>query len=110
MTADLSPHQTGDLVDLDIRSVNTDPEVMGENPLQLCPGRDLPKGVGAVGMTFGDGVHACPGQYLALMEAEALILEILRQRPEIISEPVLSWDDLIEGYKLRGLTLRLGTV
>ena len=110
MTADLSPHQTGDLVDLDIRSVNTDPEVMGENPLQLCPGRDLPKGVGAVGMTFGDGAHACPGQHLALMEAGALILEILRQRPEIISEPVLSWDDLIEGYKLRGLTLRLGAV
>ena len=76
----------------------------------MCPGRDLPKGVGAVGMTSGDGAHACPGQHLALMEAGALILEILRRRPEIIAEPVLSWDDLIEGYKLRGLMLRLGAV
>lgn len=99
--------EAGDLVDLSIRDANADPAVVTPDPLGVCPGRALPPGVDATGLTFGDGAHACPGRPLALREADVLLTRLLALNPELVSEPELSWDDLIEGYALRGLTLRL---
>ena len=56
-------------------------------------------------LTFGDGAHKCPGQPLAILESDVLLTALLARRPRIVSEPTLSWDDLIEGYCLRGFTL-----
>ena len=97
----------GDLVDVCIRSANVDPEVVGPEPLDLCPGRPLPPGVNPAGLAFGDGEHRCPGQPLAMLESDVLLHALLSLRPEIVGEPELGWDDLIEGYTLRGLDLRL---
>lgn len=104
---DRIPLAPGDLVDVCVRPANADPRVVGANPLGLCPGRDLPPGVDATGLTFGDGAHKCPGQALALQEALALLTPLMALRPTIVAEPTLGWDDLIEGYVLRGFRLRL---
>ena len=95
----------GDLVDLCIRPANADPEAVGEDPLDLCPARPLPSGVNAAALSFGDGAHRCPGQPLALLETDLLLTRLLALRPRITAEPALAWDNLIEGYQLRGFTL-----
>lgn len=100
---------SGDIVDLAIRQANADPEATGEDGLELCPARQLPHGVNAAGLSFGDGAHRCPGQPLALLETDILLRRLLALRPRLVAEPSLAWDSLIEGYQLRGLTLGLGS-
>ncbi len=95
----------GDLVDLAVRQANADPEATGTDGLELCPARQLPHGVNAAGLSFGDGAHRCPGQPLALLETDILLRRLLALRPRLVKEPTLAWDSLIEGYQLRGMTL-----
>ncbi|WP_226997018.1 cytochrome P450 [Tessaracoccus aquimaris] len=78
---------------------------MGEEPEAVCPGRALPAGVDASVMTFGDGAHRCPGQPLAIFETDELLTRLLARHPRLVQEPDVGWDDLIEGYVLRGLRL-----
>lgn len=95
----------GDLVDLCLRQANTDPETFGENPLSLCPGRPLPRGVHTAGLSFSDGAHRCPGQALAILETDVLLLRLLELEPVAVTEPTLGWDDLVAGYRLRDFRL-----
>lgn len=98
--------EAGDLIDVSTRETNADPEAVGAQPLRLCPGRAMPPGVDASGLTFGDGAHKCPGQHLAIAEADALLVRLLGEA-ELVSQPTLAWDDLIEGYALSGLRVAL---
>ncbi|MCC6496582.1 MAG: cytochrome P450 [Propionibacteriaceae bacterium] len=98
---------SGDLLDLCIRPANADPEAVGAEPLNLCPARALPSGVNQAVLSFGDGAHKCPGQPLAILESDVLLTRLLSRNPEILSDPELGWDDLIEGYWLRGFELGL---
>lgn len=98
----------GDLVDIDVRGANADPASVGAAPLELCPGRTLPRGISESGLSFGDGAHRCPGRSLALLETDTLLTRLLAQEPTMVAEPSLGWDDLIAGYRLRGVELRLG--
>ncbi|GAB3822836.1 cytochrome P450 [Tessaracoccus terricola] len=96
----------GDLLDVCVRHTNTEAATVGAEPFTLRPGRELPRGVDPSVMTFGDGAHRCPGQPLAITETDVLLTRLLARRPEVLAEPELGWDDLIEGYRLRGLVLR----
>lgn len=99
----------GELIDICVRQSNTDPQVMGKDPETICPGRQLRQGTPAAGLSFSDGAHKCPGQPLALYETDALLHRLLACRPRILREPSISWDNVIEGYRLRGLELCLMT-
>ncbi len=96
----------GDLIDLCVRPANADETVVGEEPLNLCPGRQLPRGVDSAGLSFGHGSHKCPGQPLALLETDVLLQTMLAKNPRIVSEPVIGWDDLVAGYTVRGLEIQ----
>jgi cytochrome P450 len=98
----------GDLLDICVRQANADPEAVGDGPLDLCPGRPLPSGVNPAGLSFGDGAHRCPGQPLAMLETDVLLTRLLAREPRLTSEPTLGWDNLIEGYWLRGFDLAFG--
>lgn len=54
----------GDKVIVDMRAANTDPAVFGPDAAEFNPYRDLGRGVQPFGLTFGGGIHACPGQDL----------------------------------------------
>lgn len=95
----------GELIDLYIRAANTDEAVVGEGGLSLCPGREVATGFGAEVLGFGDGAHKCPGNALAIQETDTLLRRLLALEIELLSEPTLSWDDLISGYRLRGFEL-----
>lgn len=98
--------QPGDLVDIQVRPAHLDSQAVGADPDKLCPGRQLPPGVGGVGLAFGDGAHKCPGQPLAMREADVFLRELFARRPIIVKEPTIGWDDLIAGYALRGFKIR----
>ncbi|MDO4920183.1 cytochrome P450 [Kocuria sp.] len=99
----------GDLVDVCVRQTNTDPQEVGEHPTGLCPGRSMPPGVDATGMSFSDGAHKCPGRPLAITETDRFLLRLLSHDPVLVQAPTLERDNLIEGYTLRGLGLRFPT-
>lgn len=102
--------QPGDLVDVDVRRANADvpgADSGGADPLRLCPGRPMPPGVRPVGLAFGDGAHKCPGEPLALLEADILLTRLLERDPRLVREPQLGWDDLVSGYELRGMRIKL---
>lgn len=101
--------EPGDLVDIDVRTANADPGPMGAEPLSLCPGRPRPRGVAATGLSFGDGVHRCPGGSLALLETDVLLTRLLARRPRLLAAPSLGWDHLVAGYRLRGMELGFDT-
>lgn len=95
----------GDLIDVCVREANHDAEAVGPEPHRLDPDRCPVKGVRPVGLSFGDGAHACPGQSLALLEADALLIRLLEVGARIVDEPTLTWDDLVAGYRLRGFRI-----
>lgn len=101
--------EPGDLVDVQVRQTNMDPDAVGHDPSSLCPGRHLDRGVHAAGLSFGDGAHRCPGQPLALLETDVLLMRLLTLRPRIVSEPRIEWDDLVAGYCLRDFLIAIGS-
>lgn len=101
------PYSEGTLVDIDVREANLDPAIFGEDAGRIRPDRKL-RAADRSGLSFGDGGHRCPGAPLAILETDALILELLRANPTMIREPEVEWDTLVEGYQLRGLRLTLG--
>lgn len=93
----------GTVVDMNIRSANTDEAAVGACPYQLVPDRAKHSSKVALGsMSFGDGHHRCPGAAVAMQES-AIFLERLLRDPRVRLEkpPTLTWNDLTVGYELR---------
>jgi cytochrome P450 len=99
----------GALIDLHIHSANVDPQIVGEQPLLLCPGRELNEGrVSPELMSFGDGPHRCPGSYIATQETDILLQRLLAlDGLRIERQPDLTWNKLVTGYELRKFLITL---
>ncbi|GAB49356.1 cytochrome P450 [Mobilicoccus pelagius] len=95
----------GAVLDLSIRGANADPEHVGADPLGLCPGRTVGRGVRPEGMSFGDGAHRCPGNSLAIAETDVLLTRLLALPITLADGPELGWLDLIAGYEVRDMEL-----
>ena len=95
----------GQLIDLYVRQANSDASTVGECPLDLRPGRPLPRGIGPEVMSFGDGHHKCPGNSLAIQETDILLTRLLRHELVVAKAPVMHWEDLTAGYALRDFVL-----
>jgi cytochrome P450 len=93
----------GDLINLHLNATNTGMAVVGERPLQVCPGRELhgdriPPQV----MSFGDGHHRCPGAYVAIQESDIFLQKLLAiDTLRIVKTPDVTFSDLTGGYELR---------
>jgi cytochrome P450 len=94
---------SGDLINLHINATNTDMDVVGSRPLQVCPGRELhgdrvPQQV----MSFGDGHHRCPGAYVAIQESDIFLQKLLAiDSLRMVQAPEVTFSDLTGGYELR---------
>ncbi|HEX9057687.1 MAG TPA: cytochrome P450 [Ktedonobacterales bacterium] len=93
----------GDLIDVHIYAVNADESVVGDEPLALCPARELRVDHASPAMMgFGDGQHRCPGQYIAIQETDIFLRRLLAlEGLRIERAPTLGWNDLVTGYELR---------
>ncbi|WP_291432225.1 cytochrome P450 [Deinococcus sp.] len=95
---------------LNIQTANADPAIMGDDAEQVCPHRTLPRGVQPQGLAFGDGPHRCPGAFLAIKESDMFLRRLLLWNDlEIVNHPSVGYNEIVKGYELRGLRLRLGT-
>ncbi|GGJ41755.1 cytochrome P450 [Deinococcus roseus] len=101
------PLKKGDLVVLHVYGANEDTCTVGEQPREVCPHRDLPRGVQAQVMSFGDGHHRCPGAFLALQETDIFLTRFLKL-PVKFKAPQMTWNELIQGYELRNFQLEIG--
>jgi cytochrome P450 len=99
----------GALLDLDVRAANADPAAVGEEPLTLRPDRERAPRVQEPVLSFGDGAHRCPGSFLAIAESDAFLTRLLRLDLEVVGTPSIGWNDLIEGYEVRGLEVAVRT-
>ena len=97
----------GTLVDLDIRAVNADPSVVGDEPLGLCPSRQLPRTVPTTVLSFGDGHHKCPGGSLAVMETEVFLTTLFTRDVVAQGSPKICWNAVTAGYDLDGFLVSL---
>jgi hypothetical protein len=67
-----------DQVNVDLLSANRDTKVFGADAADYCPHREIPRGSGPYGLSFGTGMHACIGLNLAagtLPRADTLVSE-----------------------------------
>ena len=96
----------GTLIDLDLRAVNADADVLGAQPLRVGAGREFPRGVPPTMASFGDGHHRCPGNAIALLESDIFLIRLLARNLEVVHPPQLRWNDFIESYEIRDFVLR----
>lgn len=92
---------------LEVDASNADESIVGELPLAVCSGRDI-KGdhVPEMVMSFGDGVHRCPGAYIAIQETDIFLQRLLAlEGLRIVSKPSIRWNDLTTGYELRNFDI-----
>lgn len=99
----------GALMDLNIHSANTDGEIVGKHPLQVCPARKMSgERVPAEMMSFGDGYHRCPGSYLAIQETDMLLKRLLAlDGLNMKHQPHVGWNEIVAGYELRHFIIAL---
>jgi len=97
----------GARIDLDIRAANADAAAVGPEALCLRPDRQRAPRVQPPVMSFGDGAHRCPGAFLAMAESDALLKRLLALDLRLVGTPQIRWNDLIEGYEVRGLQVEL---
>lgn len=102
------PIPAGAKVAVDVRAVNADPEVVGEDGLALRPGRQVSGRAGPSVIGFGDGPHRCPGSFLALQETDIFLTRLLRiPGLRLEQPPSVGWNPLVTGYELRGCMLSI---
>ena len=93
----------GARLDLHIGGANRDETVTGPQPEALCPGRPLlDKQTGPAVLSFGDGHHRCPGQFIAIQETDIFLRHLLALPGLRLEQaPTVTWDELTAGYALR---------
>ena len=94
-------------VTVEIDASNADENIVGELPLAVCPGRAIQGDrVPEMVMSFGDGVHRCPGAYIAIQETDIFLQRLLAlDNLRIVSKPSIRWNDLTTGYELRNFDI-----
>ncbi len=99
----------GSLMALNVQEANSDERAVGERPLEVCPGRSLPRGVQAPVLAFGDGHHRCPGAFLAIKESDVFLRRLLIWNDlRVVTPPSVHYNEVVKGYELRGFRVALG--
>jgi len=84
-----------------IRHANHDPALVGECPYAIDLARKAKLGDQAPMMSFGNGMHRCPGSPLALNET-LFLMERLLQVPgvKLASEPKMVWGPNVSTFEI----------
>jgi cytochrome P450 len=96
------PIKAGDIVAIDLRSANLDPEAVGECPLSFNGERaEKVKNVSSY-LNFGDGPHRCPGSQVAMHETRMFLDRLLRVPGiRLAKPPVMTLASNTQSYEIR---------
>lgn len=103
----LEPLDAGTRLSLHIRAANLDEAIVGPEPGRLDPDRARRAKVNGAWMSFGDGVHFCPGWQVALTQTR-LLLEGIFNVPAVRLDrpPDISWvPAMLQMYELRNAVI-----
>jgi hypothetical protein len=96
------PIKAGDIVAIDLRSANLDPEAVGECPLAFDGDRAEKVRNMASYLNFGDGPHRCPGSQVALHETRMFLDRLLRVPGiRLAKPPVMNLANNTQSYEIR---------
>lgn len=85
-------YRTGQSYAVSLRHANIDAEAVGECPLAIDPDRKDRLKDQAAFLSFGNGMHRCPGSPLALNETLALMNRLLKVPGlKLASKPEVKW-------------------
>lgn len=108
--AALEPVEAGTRLSLHIRAANLDEKAVGPEPERLDPDRARRLKLNGAWMSFGDGVHFCPGWQVALTQTR-ILLERIFQTPGIrlVRAPDITWvPAMLQMYELRNGIIACG--
>ncbi len=84
-----------------IRDANFDPDAVGECPFTIDLSRKQKLGDQAPMMSFGNGMHRCPGSPLALNETLFLMDRLLRvPGVKLASQPKMEWEPNVSTFEI----------
>jgi cytochrome P450 len=92
----------GERISLNIRAANLDEEIVGPEPWRIDLERAKKNKNNGAWMSFGDGIHTCPGWQVALNESR-VFLERLFEVPGIrlVRAPDVEWTPpMLQSYQL----------
>jgi cytochrome P450 len=89
-----------------IRDANFDPEAVGPCPYAIDLSRKERLGDQAPMMSFGNGMHRCPGSPLALNETLFLMDRLLRVPGiKLASQPDIEWEPNVSTFEIRNVVV-----
>jgi cytochrome P450 len=96
------PIKAGDIVAIDLRNANLDPEAVGECPMTFDGDRaDKVRNMASY-LNFGDGPHRCPGSQVALHETRMFLDRMMRVPGiRLAKPPVMSFAANTQSYEIR---------
>lgn len=94
-------YEAGRSYGVSLRHANVDPELVGECPFALDPARKERLGDQAPAMSFGNGMHRCPGSPLALNETLFFMDRLLRVPGlKLASRPEITWVGTLSTFEI----------
>jgi len=91
----------GTFIRIDTRAANHDESGAGACPFSLDPNRTVTTNMTRALLTFGDGIHRCPGSYVALQESVIFLSKLLSvPNLRIAKAPKLTFNPQV-GYEIR---------
>jgi cytochrome P450 len=99
------------LIDLSVYDANADESIVGENPLDVYPGRKMAEmrpRVPAFMLSFGDGNHRCPGAYVAIQETDIFLRKLLAlDGLRVVKTPRVIRNAVVKGYEIRDFIIAI---
>ncbi len=101
----------GTRLSLHIRSANLDESAVGAEPDKLDPTRAARLRNNGAWMSFGDGVHFCPGWQVAITETRVFLDKLLRvPGVRLVRPPDMAWvPPMLQSYELRNAVIACDT-
>ena len=96
----------GDIVGIDIRKANLTEAAVGACPHRFDPDREnsMPPKTGY--MSFGDGMHRCPGAMLSMHETRIFLDKLVRVPGlRLVSEPRVAWYRPLTSYEIENFVV-----
>ncbi len=97
------------LINVHLHGANNDESVVGDFPRVVYPDRDINgDNIPTMIMSFGDGVHRCPGAFVAIQETDIFLTRLLAlDSLRIKQKPRVTWSELVTGYEIRDFLITI---